>query len=216
MEDVLVLNEMLHQFPGDRKKAFEEYSKHRNPDAEAMADLAMYNYIEVISGSKKIRIYMVQSYIVFQMRDLTARTSFLLRKKLDNLLFWIFPQKWVPLYTSVTFSRMRYHHCVANKKWQDEVRKITLPSFFDNISNISILVLGQNRNFDWSSYVGFGTRCRVTLDGMSNEIFFHVAKQSSTPQLDTIKSKSELQKKLFLLRLLYPKKTETNTADAAP
>ena len=57
MEDVLVLNEMLHQFPGDRKKAFEEYSKHRNPDAEAMADLAMYNYIEVISGSKKIRIY---------------------------------------------------------------------------------------------------------------------------------------------------------------
>jgi len=100
MEDVLVLNDMLQRFPGDRKRAFEEYSKHRNPDAEAMCDLAMYNYIE--------------------MRDLTARTSFLLRKKLDNLLFWIFPQKWVPLYTSVTFSRMRYHHCIANKKWQDE------------------------------------------------------------------------------------------------
>ena len=73
---------------------------------------------------------MAQSCILFQMRDLTARTSFLLRKKLDNLLFWIFPQKWVPLYTSVTFSRMRYHHCVANKKWQDEVSKITLHTFF--------------------------------------------------------------------------------------
>ena len=47
MEDVLVLDEMLNKFPSDRKKAFEEYSKHRNPDAEAMCDLAMYNYIEV-------------------------------------------------------------------------------------------------------------------------------------------------------------------------
>ena len=47
MEDVLVLNDMLQRFPGDRKRAFEEYSKHRNPDAEAMCDLAMYNYIEV-------------------------------------------------------------------------------------------------------------------------------------------------------------------------
>ena len=53
MEDVLVLNDMLQQFPGDRKKAFEEYSKHRNPDAEAMCDLAMYNYIEVFSGKRR-------------------------------------------------------------------------------------------------------------------------------------------------------------------
>merc|ERR1711874_332104 len=100
MEDVLVFEDMMSKYPNDRKKAFEEYSKFRNPDAEAMCDLAMYNYIE--------------------MRDLTARTSFLLRKKLDNLLFWIFPQKWVPLYTSVTFTRMRYHLCIQNKKWQDE------------------------------------------------------------------------------------------------
>ena len=47
MEDVLVLDEMLKQYPGDRKMAFDEYSKHRNPDAEAMCDLALYNYIEV-------------------------------------------------------------------------------------------------------------------------------------------------------------------------
>jgi len=102
MEDVLVLTEMMFEkYPNDRLKAFEEYSKHRNPDAEAMCDLAMYNYIE--------------------MRDLTARLSFLIRKKLDNFLYWVFPRKWVPLYTSVTFTRMRYHHCISNKKWQDEL-----------------------------------------------------------------------------------------------
>ena len=31
------------------------------------------------------------------------------------------PQRWVPLYTSVTFSRMRYSHCISNKKWQDDL-----------------------------------------------------------------------------------------------
>jgi len=54
------------------------------------------------------------------MRDLTARTSFLLRKKLDNFLYWLTPSFWIPLYTSVTFTRMRYHLCIQNKKWQDE------------------------------------------------------------------------------------------------
>merc|ERR1712156_166195 len=86
MEDVLVLDEMFKKYPEDRLKVFEEYSKHRNPDAEAMCDLAMYNYIE--------------------MRDLVARRSFLLRKLLDNFLYWVFPHKWVPLYTSVTFTRI--------------------------------------------------------------------------------------------------------------
>ena len=31
------------------------------------------------------------------------------------------PQRWVPLYTSVTFSRMRYSDCISNKKWQDDL-----------------------------------------------------------------------------------------------
>merc|ERR1712011_7389 len=121
MEDVLVLKDMLQRFPGDRKRAFEEYSKHRNPDAEAMCDLAMYNYIE--------------------MRDLTARLSFFLRKKLDNFLFWIAPSKWVPLYTSVTFSRMRYSNCISNRKWQDDLLDSVIHRF-GVVSGISVLALG--------------------------------------------------------------------------
>ena len=50
MEDVIVLDEMMQKYPDDRLRAFEQYSKKRNPDAEAMCDLAMYNYIEVGSG----------------------------------------------------------------------------------------------------------------------------------------------------------------------
>ena len=46
MEDCLVLNDSMNRH-ADLGEALEEYSKHRNPDAEAMCDLAMYNYIEV-------------------------------------------------------------------------------------------------------------------------------------------------------------------------
>jgi len=121
MEDTLVLDHFMSEYPDDRLKAFTEYSKFRNPDAEAMCDLAMYNYIE--------------------MRDLTARLSFFLRKKLDNFLFWIAPSKWVPLYTSVTFSRMRYSNCISNRKWQDDLLD-TMIHRFGIVSGISVLAIG--------------------------------------------------------------------------
>merc|ERR1712142_158880 len=98
MEDCIVLNDCLDS-ESSFEQALDKYSSFRNPDAEAMCDLAMYNYIE--------------------MRDLVNKKSFLLRKKFDNLLHWLAPDWWVPLYTSVTFSRMRYHQCIKNRKWQD-------------------------------------------------------------------------------------------------
>ena len=60
--------------------------------------------------------------LLLQMRDLVARPSFWIRKKLDSALHFVLGGRWIPLYTSVTFTRMRYHNCVKNKKWQDEVR----------------------------------------------------------------------------------------------
>ncbi len=60
MEDVLVLDQMLDQFKDDLLKAFNEYSRHRNPDAEAICDLAMYNYVEVMHLAQKFynaRVY---------------------------------------------------------------------------------------------------------------------------------------------------------------
>ena len=49
MEDCLVLEDSLDK-AGDLGAALEHYSGHRNPDAEAMCDLAMYNYVEVSAG----------------------------------------------------------------------------------------------------------------------------------------------------------------------
>ncbi|XP_057365816.1 kynurenine 3-monooxygenase-like [Daphnia carinata] len=101
-EDCLVFNEFLNQY-GDHnlEKVLPAYTEYRHVDAHAICDLALYNFIE--------------------MRDLVNRFSFLVRKRFDTVMHWLFPNWWVPLYTSVTFSRMRYHLCIENKKWQDRV-----------------------------------------------------------------------------------------------
>jgi len=129
MEDVVVLDEMMRRHPGDRLSAFRDYSAHRNPDAEAICDLAMYNYVE--------------------MRDLVAKRSFLIRKKLDNLLYWLMPTVWIPLYTSVTFSRNRYSQCISNKRWQDDllvkvIYYITSGSGLALVAATGFLLYGKN------------------------------------------------------------------------
>lgn len=100
-EDCIILNSFLDKYNDDFDKALKEYSEYRSPDAKAMCDLAMYNYIE--------------------MRASVNSKLFLLRKFLDNLLYAAFPNKWVPLYTMVSFSRTRYQECIKNRQWQDKV-----------------------------------------------------------------------------------------------
>jgi len=83
----------------------------------------MYNYVEVGFGFiSYLVIYSIISLHFFQMRDLTKRWSFKLRKWLDTLLFRLFPG-WIPLYNSVSFSSMPYSQCIANRKWQDQLLK---------------------------------------------------------------------------------------------
>lgn len=57
------------------------------------------------------------------MRDLVMRKKYKIRKTFDDFLFKLMPQKWVPLYNSVTFSNMGYEQCVKNRTWQDKVCK---------------------------------------------------------------------------------------------
>nr|CAD7396661.1 unnamed protein product [Timema poppensis] len=109
-EDCRILDELMERNNDDLSLVLPEFSQTRNEDAEAICDLAMYNYIE--------------------MRDLVNKRSFLLRKKLDELLFWLFPRQWVPLYTSVTFSNMSYTQCLSNKQWQGKVRLHCLSSVY--------------------------------------------------------------------------------------
>ncbi|XP_055531129.1 kynurenine 3-monooxygenase [Wyeomyia smithii] len=100
-EDCSVLTELFNRHGNDIDRILAEFSETRWEDAHSICDLAMYNYVE--------------------MRDLVTKRSYLFRKKLDELLFWLMPNTWVPLYNSVSFSHMRYSRCIANRKWQDKI-----------------------------------------------------------------------------------------------
>lgn len=47
MEDCVVLDELLEEYDDDLAAVLPAYSAKRNPDAEAIVDLALYNYTEV-------------------------------------------------------------------------------------------------------------------------------------------------------------------------
>ncbi len=104
-EDCSVFSEMFDANDGDALKLFEDYSNQRVPDGNAIADLALYNYIE--------------------MRDLAGDADFLLRKKIERKFSDLYPSKWLPLYSQVTFSHIRYSDAIANgdrqRRIMDEV-----------------------------------------------------------------------------------------------
>jgi kynurenine 3-monooxygenase len=87
-EDCVVLDECLEKFPDNRERAFAEYFSRRKANADALADLAIGNFIE--------------------MRDKTASKIFRAKKKLDHFLEAALPGIYLPLYTMVTFTRIPY------------------------------------------------------------------------------------------------------------
>lgn len=101
-EDCRILMQLVRAHNHDWDSAMEEFQELRKPDAEAIADLALQNFIE--------------------MRDLVADDDFLLRKKIEARLHEEYPNRWVPLYTMVTFSdHMRYSEAMSKGLQQKEI-----------------------------------------------------------------------------------------------
>jgi kynurenine 3-monooxygenase len=100
-EDCVVLDECLAEFPDNRERAFAEYFARRKENADALADLAVENFIE--------------------MRDKTASRAFRAKKKLDHLLEGLLPGIYLPLYTMVTFTRIPYATAASRARVQDRI-----------------------------------------------------------------------------------------------
>jgi len=105
-EDCAVLDECLEQFPDNRERAFVEYFGRRKENADALAALAIGNFIE--------------------MRDKTASKTFRAKKKLDHSLEAALPGIYLPLYTMVTFTLIPYAQAARRAKRQDRVIYTTL------------------------------------------------------------------------------------------
>jgi kynurenine 3-monooxygenase len=100
-EDCVVLDECLQHSPDNREHAFAEYFERRKENADALADLAIGNFIE--------------------MRDKTASKTFRAKKKLDHALEAVLPGIYLPLYTMVTFTRIPYSAAARRARLQDRI-----------------------------------------------------------------------------------------------
>ena len=101
-EDCVVLNGLLEKHQDNWEAIFNEYQTLRKPDADAIADMAIANFIE--------------------MRDKTADKKFLLQKKIEARFSEKHPTKWIPFYTMVTYSpHIRYSTALKEGQRQQAI-----------------------------------------------------------------------------------------------
>ena len=98
-EDAVELAELLDAHRDDLAWTFSEFERRRRPNAEAIAKMAIENYVE--------------------MRDSVADAGFLLRRELGRVLAERHPDRFVPRYSMVTFTRMPYMQAFARGAVQD-------------------------------------------------------------------------------------------------
>ncbi|HMX80625.1 MAG TPA: hypothetical protein PLG91_09950, partial [Ferruginibacter sp.] len=95
-------NGLIDKHPGNWSAILAEYQQLRKPDADAIADLALNNFVE--------------------MRDKVADPKFLLQKKIEAAFSKKHPDKWIPAYSQVTFSpHIRYSEALVNGRRQEAI-----------------------------------------------------------------------------------------------
>lgn len=100
-EDCHVFDQLLAKHGDINEALLDEYQELRIADGNAIADLALYNFIE--------------------MRDKVADDKFILQKKIEKRLNSLYPDKWIPLYSMVTFSDLRYSEAIARGNKQQAI-----------------------------------------------------------------------------------------------
>ncbi|HET9697898.1 MAG TPA: NAD(P)/FAD-dependent oxidoreductase [Terriglobales bacterium] len=100
-EDCSVLLELLELNPNDWPRVFNEFERARKKNTDAIADLAIENFVE--------------------MRDRVADPRFLFRKKVELALESRFPGRFVPKYSMVTFHRLPYSIAQSRGQLQDRM-----------------------------------------------------------------------------------------------
>jgi kynurenine 3-monooxygenase len=113
-EDCTIFNDLLNQNPDDWNSLLKNYEKLRKPNGDAIAQLALNNFIE--------------------MRDRVADASFLLQKKIEARFSEKHPEKWIPLYSMVTFSHIPYEDALKTGEKQEAIMQEIMQ--IPNIENL--------------------------------------------------------------------------------
>ena len=114
-EDISVLDDIIENYKGDNwQDIFKQYQESRKANTDAIAELSYRNFMEM---SRK-----------------TADPEFLLRKKIEKRFSQKYPDKWIPLYTRVTFTHKPYAEALAIGDQQAAIMDRIMA--LDNIKNI--------------------------------------------------------------------------------
>jgi kynurenine 3-monooxygenase len=106
-EDCSILNTLMDLHGDDWETILSTFQKLRKPDGDAIADLAVNNFVE--------------------MRAKTADPNFLLQKKIESKLHERHPDKWIPAYSQVTFHpEIRYSTALANSEKQESIMQMVM------------------------------------------------------------------------------------------
>jgi kynurenine 3-monooxygenase len=99
-EDCVELDQLLADH-SDLESAFAEFHVRRKPNADAIADMAIENYVE--------------------MRDSVADDRFVLLKQLERSLAGLHPERFVPRYSMVMFRRVGYAEAQRRGRMQWQI-----------------------------------------------------------------------------------------------
>ncbi len=108
-EDVSILDQLMDE-EKEWSRVLDRYQKSRKADADAIADLAIKNFIE--------------------MRDRVADDQFLYRKKLEKKMHEAHPETYIPVYSLVTFSHVSYAEAQKIGQLQDRFFGERIPELF--------------------------------------------------------------------------------------
>ena len=107
-EDCFVFDELLQSHDGNWSDLMRKYENSRKPNADAIAELALRNFIE--------------------MRDKVSDPTFLLQKKIEARFTELHPGKWMPLYSMVTFSHTPYSEALKIGDRQEAIMQHVMKS----------------------------------------------------------------------------------------
>jgi kynurenine 3-monooxygenase len=122
LEDVSILMDSLETHHDQFEPAFAAFFVQRKPDADALAELALDNFVE--------------------MRDKVASRRFRAETAFRLTLERRFPRRFVPLYEMVTFSRTPYAAAVARASRQDHrMRQLVAATAVALVAALVLLVV---------------------------------------------------------------------------
>lgn len=98
-EDCTVMWDLMQKHDENWDAVFKEYQTLRKPDGDAVQDLSLHNY--------------------YVMRDHVADPKFLLQKRFERRIQQLYPEKYMPLYSQVSFSNIRYSEAWIKGMKQD-------------------------------------------------------------------------------------------------